>query len=48
MINKILKSCDNEFNTREELIELAKKSSYALMKKLVNIQDNIIIKQNKK
>ena len=48
MIDKILKSCDNEFNTKKELIELAKASSYLLMKILVRIEDNNIIKQNKK
>jgi len=47
MIDKILKSCDNEFNTKEELIELAKESKYVLMKRLDRIEDNLLIQIEK-
>ena len=48
MIDKILDLSGDEFETKQDLIELAKESSYALMKKLVSIEDNILINQNKK
>ena len=47
MIEKILDFSGDEFETKEDFIELAKESSYALMKRLVHIEDNILINQNK-
>ena len=48
MIEKILDFSGDEFETKQDLIELAKESSYALMKRLVRIEDNLLINQNKK
>ena len=48
MIEKILDFSGDEFETKQDLIELAKESSYALMKRLVILEDNILINQNKK
>ena len=43
MIEKILDFSGDKFETKEDLIELAKESSYALMKRLI-----ILKKSNKK
>jgi len=47
MIDKILDLSGDEFETKQDLIGLAKESSYALMRRLVHIEDNILINQNK-
>jgi|TARA_R110000796_G_scaffold9001_1_gene30983 hypothetical protein len=43
MIDKILKIADDNFKTKENFLELAKESSYQLMRRLI-----ILKKSNKK
>ncbi len=42
MINQIMDLSGDEFKTREELIELAKESSYQLMNRLTIINEYIL------